>query len=54
MLVNGFPSNAYWWILQFVSATLMMTLGVLMTRWIELRDTFFENLNDIEMGSSMK
>lgn len=53
-LANGFPANAYWWLLQFTNAALMITLGVLMTRWIELRDTFFENLNDIEMGSSIK
>ena len=47
---NGLPRNAYWWLLQFFSMILMIVLGTYTTRWIELRDTFFENMNDIEMG----
>lgn len=53
-LVNGFPKNMYWWILQISSSLIMTILGVFMTRWVELRDTFFENMTDIEMGSSIK
>lgn len=49
--VGGFPKNIYWWGLQFVSMILMVILGTYMTRWVELRDTFFENLNDIELGN---
>lgn len=52
--INGFPKNIYWWLLQIFSALIMITLGVVMTRWVELRDTFFENMNDIEMGTSIK
>jgi hypothetical protein len=50
--VNGFPKNIYWWVLQCISMAVMMLLGTYMTRWIELRDTFFENLTDIELGNT--
>ncbi|OXT10960.1 hypothetical protein B9K06_26340, partial [Bacillus sp. OG2] len=39
---SGFPKNIYWWLLQCVSLILMMILGIYTTRWIELRDTFFD------------
>lgn len=51
--VSGFPKNIYWWILQILSLILMMLLSTYTTRWLELRDTFFEDsINaDIELGS---
>ena len=48
-LINGFPWNFYWWILQLITVILVIILGTYTTRWIELRDTFFDT--DIEMGS---
>lgn len=48
-LINGFPWNFYWWILELITVVLVIILGTYTTRWIELRDTFFDT--DIEMGS---
>lgn len=50
-LASGFPKNIYWWLLQLVSVTVMMILGTYMSRWVELRDTFFDQTEDIELGS---
>lgn len=46
----GFPWNGYWWMLQIIDILMMVGLGTYFTRWFELRDKFFENINDIEMG----
>ncbi|KAG0674845.1 hypothetical protein C6P40_002008 [Pichia californica] len=51
---SGFPKNIYWWLLQCVSLILMMILGIYTTRWIELRDTFFDQPHDIELGNINK
>ena len=47
---SGFPKSVYWWLLQLVSVSVMMILGTYMARWIELRDTFFDQAEDIELG----
>lgn len=52
-LVNGFPQNKYWWLLQVTSSLLMVVLGTYTTRWRELRDTFFEGLADQELGQAI-
>lgn len=51
-LINGFPYNKYWWLLQITSSLLMVVLGTYTTRWRELRDTFFEGLADQELGQA--
>lgn len=54
LFVSGFPKNIYWWLLQIISVILMMILGTYTTRWAELRDTFFEQSLDIELGNVNK
>lgn len=50
--MEGFPRNIYWWLLQIISASIMVVLGTYTTRWIELRDTFFDGLVDVELGQT--
>lgn len=52
-ICSGFPKSIYWWSLQLVSVLLMIILGTYMSRWIELRDTFFNDLNDIELANNV-
>ncbi|GMM28269.1 Sys1 protein [Martiniozyma asiatica (nom. inval.)] len=49
-ILNGLPKNKYWWILQIISASIMVVMGTYTTRWIELRDTFFDGLSQQELG----
>lgn len=49
-ILNGLPKNIYWWILQIISASIMVVMGTYTTRWIELRDTFFDGLSQQELG----
>lgn len=51
-IANGIPKNIYWWLLQIISSVFMIVLGTYLTRKIELRDTFFENMTDIELANS--
>lgn len=46
-----FPTGWLWWFLQLLSCFIIATLGTLLTRWFELRTTFFNSMldNDIEM-----
>lgn len=41
-----FPTSALWWCLQVLSAVILVTLSTYLTRWKELRTTFFENMLD--------
>lgn len=41
-----FPTSTLWWCLQVLSAVLLVTLSTYLTRWKELRTTFFENMLD--------
>ena len=42
--VGKFPTSMLWWMLQVVSAFLLVTLSTYSTRWKELRVTFFTNM----------
>lgn len=39
-----FPTSTLWWCLQILSAVLLVTLSTYLTRWKELRTTFFDNM----------
>lgn len=39
-----FPTSALWWCLQFLSGIILVTLSTYLTRWRELRTTFFDNM----------
>ena len=41
-----FPTSTLWWCLQVLSAVLLVTLSTYLTRWKELRTTFFDNMLD--------
>lgn len=41
-----FPTSTLWWCLQILSAVLLVTLSTYLTRWKELRTTFFDNMLD--------
>lgn len=47
-----FPKSFWWWVLQIISSTILVSLGTYTTRWKELRETFFDGLIDSETGSS--
>lgn len=42
--VGKFPTSMLWWMLQVISAFLLVTLSTYSTRWKELRVTFFTNM----------
>ncbi|CDO94945.1 unnamed protein product [Kluyveromyces dobzhanskii CBS 2104] len=46
-----FPSLA-WFILQLLSTLILIFLGTWITRWRELKDTFFEGMVDSESSSA--
>lgn len=50
-LASGVPKNIFWWVSLINNVIVMVLLGTYLSRWVELRDTFFENMTDIEMGS---
>lgn len=41
-----FPTSLLWWCLQVLSGVLLVSLSTYMTRWKELRTTFFDNMLD--------
>lgn len=41
-----FPTSILWWCLQVLSGVLLVVLSTYLTRWKELRTTFFENMLD--------
>ncbi|CAK7890661.1 protein Sys1p [[Candida] anglica] len=41
-----FPTSALWWCLQVLSGVILVTLSTYMTRWKELRTTFFDDMLD--------
>lgn len=41
-----FPTSILWWCLQVLSAVILVTLSTYLTRWKELRTTFFDNMLD--------
>lgn len=43
-----FPTSTLWWCLQVLSASLLVALSTYLTRWSELRTTFFDNMLDLE------
>lgn len=51
---GNFPRSWLWWTSQCVSALVMVTLGIWMTQWRELRRAFFEDfeLAEIQTASS--
>ncbi|CUM55150.1 unnamed protein product [Debaryomyces fabryi] len=46
LYTGKFPTSTLWWCLQVLSAVLLVTLSTYLTRWKELRTTFFENMLD--------
>lgn len=47
LLVNkAFPKSITWWLVQVISSLLIIFLGTYMSRFRELRDTFFDELID--------
>lgn len=49
---GDFPTSTLWWCLQIMSAVLLVTLSTYLTRWSELRTTFFNNMLDSNEGNS--
>lgn len=49
---HGIPLSFIWWCVQVSSGLILVSLGTWTSRWRELRDTFFEGLNDAELGQS--
>lgn len=51
---GAFPTSTLWWCLQVLSATILVALSTYLTRWHELRTTFFDNMmsqqNQQELG----
>lgn len=46
-----FPKSLLWWCLQVLSGVVLISLSTYMTRWKELRTTFFDNmLEQQELG----
>ncbi|ODV80499.1 uncharacterized protein CANTADRAFT_46276 [Suhomyces tanzawaensis NRRL Y-17324] len=46
LYTGHFPLSILWWCLQILSGVLLVTLSTYLTRWKELRTTFFENMLD--------
>lgn len=46
-----FPTSFTWWTVQVASSIILVSLGTWSTRWKELRDTFFEGIVDVEVGT---
>lgn len=46
LYTGKFPTSTLWWCLQVLSAVLLVTLSTYLTRWKELRTTFFDNMLD--------
>lgn len=49
---RAIPQSFIWWIVQIGSGIVLVSLGTWTSRWRELRDTFFDGLNDAELGQS--
>lgn len=47
-----FPRSFSWWVLQVISSVILVSLGTWTSRWRELRDTFFDGMNDAELGQN--
>lgn len=41
---KSFPTHILWWLIQFISSLLIIFLGTYMSRFRELKDTFFDEL----------
>lgn len=51
LYTGKFPTSFLWWCLQFLSGVILVTLSTYLTRWKELRTTFFDNmLEQQELG----
>lgn len=46
LYTGKFPTSTLWWCLQVLSAVLLVALSTYLTRWKELRTTFFDNMLD--------
>lgn len=46
LYTGQFPTSILWWCLQVLSGVLLVALSTYLTRWKELRTTFFENMLD--------
>ncbi|CAH2355018.1 protein Sys1p [[Candida] railenensis] len=46
LYTGKFPTSTLWWCLQVFSGVILVTLSTYMTRWKELRTTFFDNMLD--------
>lgn len=51
---KSFPTHILWWLIQFISSLLIIFLGTYMSRFRELRDTFFDELLDSSTTSNNK
>lgn len=46
LYTGKFPTSTLWWCLQVLSTILLVTLSTYLTRWSELRTSFFDNMLD--------
>ncbi|EEQ40724.1 hypothetical protein EJF18_20963 [Clavispora lusitaniae] len=46
LYTGKFPTSILWWCLQVLSGACLVTLSTYLTRWRELKDTFFDNMLD--------
>lgn len=52
--VGKFPMSALWWMLQVISAFLLVTLSTYSTRWKELRVTFFTDMLETQQPETVE
>lgn len=46
IFTKKFPTSILWWCLQIISGVILLTLSTYLTRWKELRTTFFGDMLD--------
>lgn len=46
VFTKKFPTSILWWCLQIISGLILLTLSTYLTRWKELRTTFFGDMLD--------
>lgn len=46
VFTKKFPTSILWWCLQVISGLILLTLSTYLTRWKELRTTFFGDMLD--------
>ncbi|XBW36032.1 hypothetical protein QEN19_001607 [Hanseniaspora menglaensis] len=51
---KSLPTSVTWWIVQLISSLLIIFLGTYMSRFRELRDTFFDELLDNGNNSNLE